>query len=80
MLEVAVCIGSSCHLKGSRLVVEGLQNLIAEHKLGDKIKLCGRFCMGNCQHGVCVEFGGRTYSLTPDNTEEFFRTEILKTP
>ncbi len=76
MLEVAVCIGSSCHLKGSRLVVEGLQNLIAEHKLGDKIKLCGRFCMGNCQHGVCVAVQGTVHSVKPSELESFFANEI----
>ena len=49
MLKITVCIGSSCHIKGSRQVVEALQSLIAEHNLGDKVELVGAFCMGNCQ-------------------------------
>ena len=51
-MKVAVCIGSSCHLKGSRHVVEQLEQLIAEKNLSDKVELAGTFCMGTCQQGV----------------------------
>ena len=46
-MKVTVCIGSSCHIKGSRQIVEQLQYLIAENNLGDKVELGGTFCMGN---------------------------------
>ena len=49
-MKITVCIGSSCHIKGSRQVVEQLQYLISENKLGDKVELGGTFCMGKCQH------------------------------
>ena len=55
-MKITVCIGSSCHVKGSRSVVEQLQALIAQHALGDKVELAGTFCMGHCQQGVCVLF------------------------
>ena len=45
-MKVTVCIGSSCHIKGSRQVVERLQYLIHENSLGDKVDLGGTFCMG----------------------------------
>ena len=77
MLKIAVCIGSSCHIKGSRQVVEQLQYLIAENKLGDKVELGGTFCMGKCQQGVCVTANDAFYSVTPDTVEEFFKKEIL---
>lgn len=76
-MKVTVCIGSSCHLKGSRRVVEGLQYLIAENNLKDKIDLGGTFCMGNCQNGVCVTVDDKNFSASPDTIEEFFKTEIL---
>ena len=76
-MKITVCIGSSCHLKGSRQVVEKLQELIAENGVKDKVELCGTFCMGNCQNGVCVTCGDENYSLTPENTEEFFRENVL---
>ena len=78
MLKITVCIGSSCHIKGSRQVVEELQYLIAENKLGDKVELGGTFCMGKCQQGVCVTVNDTFHSVTPENTREFFEKEILE--
>ena len=77
MLKITVCIGSSCHIKGSRQVVEQLQYLIAENKLGDKVELGGTFCMGKCQQGVCVTVNDVFYSVTPETVEEFFKKEVL---
>jgi NADH:ubiquinone oxidoreductase subunit E len=77
MIKVTVCIGSSCHIKGSRPVVETLQRLIAEQNLGDKIELGGTFCMGKCQQGVCVTVDDVFYSVTPDDVEAFFANEVL---
>ena len=75
-MKVTVCIGSSCHIKGSRQVVEGLQYLIAKEGLGDKVELGGTFCMGKCQQGVCVTVDDNFFSVTPDTVKEFFDTEI----
>ena len=77
MLKVTVCIGSSCHIKGSRQVVEALQYLIAENNLGEKVELGGTFCMGKCQLGVCVTVNDVIHSVTPENVEAFFTKEIL---
>ena len=76
-MKITVCIGSSCHLKGSRQVVERLQALVKEHGLDDKVELSGTFCMDNCQKGVCVTLDGKLYSLSPDTTDSFFTTEVL---
>ncbi len=77
MIKITVCIGSSCHIKGSRQVVEQLQNLIAEHNVGDKVELGGTFCMSNCQQGVCVTVNDELHSVTPENVTEFFNTAVL---
>lgn len=76
-MKITVCIGSSCHLKGSRQIVEELQYLIAQNNLKDKVDLAGTFCMGNCQNGVCVTLDDKSYSLSPQTTKEFFETEVL---
>ena len=78
MIKVTVCIGSSCHIKGSRQVVEQLQYLIAENNLKDKVELGGTFCMGKCQEGVCVPVDDKFFSVSPDTVKEFFEKEILK--
>ncbi len=77
MLKITVCIGSSCHIKGSRQVVEQLQTLIADNALDDKVELGGTFCMGNCQQGVCVTVDGEFHSVSPETVGEFFNKEIL---
>ena len=75
-MKVTVCIGSSCHVKGSRQVVEQLQYLIAQNDLSDKVELGGTFCMGQCQKGVCVTVDDNFHSVTPENVNEFFETNI----
>ena len=75
-MKITVCIGSSCHIKGSRQVVEQLQYLIAENNLGDKVELGGTFCMGECQKGVCVTVNDEFYSVTPDTVNEFFEKNV----
>ena len=75
-MKVTVCIGSSCHIKGSRQVVDQLQYLIANAGLEDKVELGGTFCMGKCQEGVCVTVDGEFHSVSPDTVGEFFEKEV----
>ena len=76
-MKITVCIGSSCHIKGSKKVVETLQKNIADHGLEDKVELAGTFCMNKCQQGVCVSVDDAFHSVTPDNVDEFFETCVL---
>lgn len=76
-MKITVCIGSSCHIKGSRQVVERLQKLIAAHDLDDKVELGATFCMGRCQEGVCVTVDDTFYSVSPETVEDFFATAVL---
>jgi NADH:ubiquinone oxidoreductase subunit E len=75
---ITICIGSSCHLKGSREIVFKLEDLIKLHNISDKIELVGSFCIGNCKSGVCVKVDNDLFSLLPDETEGFFTDEILR--
>ena len=76
-MKITVCIGSSCHIKGSRQVVEELQRLIKENELGEKVELGGTFGMGKCQQGVCVTVDEDFYSVTPETVTDFFKNEVL---
>ena len=76
-MKICVCIGSSCHIKGSRQVVEQLQSLITDNGVSDKVELAGTFCMGKCRQGVCVTVDDEFYSLTPDSVKEFFNDHVL---
>ena len=75
-MKVTVCIGSSCHIKGSRPVVEKLQELIDQENLNGKIELSGTFCMGKCQQGVCVTVDGAFFSVSPGTVSSFFEKEM----
>ena len=77
-MKITVCIGSSCHIKGSRQVVEQLQSMIAENDLKDQIELSGTFCMGNCQKGVCVTVDDELFSVSPDTVGTFFHDQVLE--
>ena len=77
-MKITVCIGSSCHIKGSRQVVEQLQDLSRRHGVADKVDMGGTFCMGKCQQGVCVTVDNEFYSVSPDTVEEFFEKNILE--
>ena len=76
-MKITVCIGSSCHIKGSRQVVGELQRLIKEKELGEKVELGGTFCMGKCQQGVCVTVDDNFFSVTPETVDEFFSKEVI---
>ena len=76
-MVISVCIGSSCHLKGSREVIIKLQEMIAANHLENQVTLTGAFCMGECMKGVCVKINDELFSLTAQNTEGFFQKEIL---
>ena len=76
-MRITVCLGDSCHLKGTRRVAETLQRLIAENGLKDEIDLTGTFCMGRCRTGVSVTLDGEYFSLSPETTEDFFRQQVL---
>lgn len=77
---IQICVGSSCHLKGSPEIVELLQNAVAEYSLADEITLAGSFCIGRCnREGVTVRIDDEIITgVTPETFENFFETEILQ--
>ncbi len=77
MLKITVCIGSSCHIKGSRQIVERLEALIGQNALTDEVELGGTFCMGKCQGGVCVTVGDNFFSVSPETVDSFFEENVL---
>ncbi|MFT4106141.1 MAG: NAD(P)H-dependent oxidoreductase subunit E [Lacrimispora sp.] len=75
-MKVTICIGSACHLRGSREIITQLQSLVKENRLEGRVDLNGAFCSGNCVNGVCVTLDETVYSLKPEDTREFFEKEI----
>ena len=79
MLIVQVCVGSSCHLKGSPEIVELLESAVAQHHIEDEVVLTGSFCIGKCNRvGVTVQVNDDVHvGVTTENFREFFKKNIL---
>ncbi len=77
---IQICIGSSCHLKGSYDIVEKFKDAIATNALADEITLAGSFCAGQCNRdGVTVIIDDVVHTgVTPEGFGEFFRENVLK--
>ena len=78
-MTIQVCVGSSCHLKGSPEIVELLQNAVTEHHLENEITLVGSFCIGKCNRdGVTVQVDDNIHTgITKENFKEFFKDNVL---
>jgi len=80
MIFVQVCVGSSCHLKGSQDIVELFEKAVKDHNIEDEVVLSGSFCIGKCNRvGVTVQVDDEIHvGLTRENFKEFFTENILK--
>ena len=79
MLFIQVCVGSSCHLKGSQDIVDLLERAVEEHQIEDEVVLSGSFCIGKCNRvGVTVQINDDIHiGVTRENFREFFKEHIL---
>jgi len=76
---IQICVGSSCHLKGSPELVELFKKAVEEYHLDGDVTLAGSFCIGKCNRiGVTVQVDDEVYTgVTPGNFEEFFKDKVL---
>lgn len=75
---MTVCVGSSCHIKGAREVIERFNRLLEERGLQDRVELKGSFCMERCGEGINWQIDQQP--LTSGSVEEavgiFFRRVV----
>ena len=74
-----ICVGSSCHLKGSHDLVAMFQEEIKMRELDAEITLAGCFCTGKCNRtGVTIVVDDVPYiGITKENFNDFFKENIL---
>ena len=79
MVIVQVCVGSSCHLKGSAEIVELLERAVESNNIQDDVVLTGSFCIGKCNRvGVTIQVNDDVHvGVTVENFSDFFRNHIL---
>ncbi len=75
-MEIKVCIGSSCHLRGSYNLINALQQLLEKSGKADQVDLKGVFCLGHCSESVSVQIDGEYYGVTPDNAKAFYSSAV----
>ena len=80
MIIVRICVGSSCHLKGSAQIVELLQKAVADNNIESEVTLAGSFCIGKCNRvGVTVQVDDDIHTgITVENFREFFNEKKKK--
>ena len=78
-MHIQICVGSSCHIKGSAEIVELLTEAIRQHNLESEITLAGSFCIGKCnRYGVTVQVDDEIHTgITRENFKEFFNDKVL---
>ena len=79
MVEIAICVGSSCHLKGSHEVIEAFTEEVKKRHLEQKVELKAAFCLGKCGYdGVSVKVNEKLVTgVTPATVSSFFDTEVM---
>jgi NADH:ubiquinone oxidoreductase subunit E len=82
-MEILICVGSACHLKGAEDVIKTIERLVAKEKINDKLAvkkvlLKGSFCQGKCaENGVTITIGSNYYKAGPQEAEKFFYDVIV---
>lgn len=78
MVKIYICVGSSCHLKGSYQIIKAFEELIKKHGLENKVELNASFCLGQCTRGVSVKVDEEFIDeLTICNAAEKFDEYVL---
>lgn len=78
-MDVKVCVGSSCYLKGAERIAAACDEKIKANGLENTVSLSGSFCTGRCnREGVTVTVDGEVFTgLTPEKFDAFFTEKIL---
>ena len=78
-IELAICVGSCCHLNNSRGVIEAFKKELKRLHLEEKGILKASFCLGDCQKGgVEIQVGNkRIHGVKPEDCEKILNEEIL---
>lgn len=77
-MTICVCVGSSCHLKGSYNIIQLMKQHLDQYGLNDQVTLSAAFCLGKCEHGVSIKVDDEIVTgLTPENFEQIFNEKIL---
>ena len=77
-MNIYVCVGSSCHLKGSYQIIDLMKKALEENGLTDQVNLSAAFCLGKCTHGVPIKVDDKIITGgAPETFPEIFQKYVL---
>ena len=77
-MTVSICVGTSCHIRGSRKLIDMMKAELKKNKLEDKVELQAVFCLGKCGQGVSVRFDETILGdVNPENFKSVFKEYVL---
>ncbi len=77
-MNIYICVGSSCHIKGSYNIIQLMKDAIERHHLEEKVKLSAAFCLGRCTDGVTVKINDEIIcGVSEERFPEFFNQHVL---
>ena len=78
-MTIEICLGSSCHVKGSKKIFDLVEKAIKDNKLEKKVKIAGTLCLGHCDSdGVNMKINDEVVlGITENNFDEMFKTKVL---
>jgi NADH:ubiquinone oxidoreductase subunit E len=77
MIDLKICVGSACHLKGSYDVIDIFKQCVRSRNMMDKVEIKAAFCLGHCTEAVSVCFMDKIYSVNADTAENFFDNVVM---
>jgi NADH:ubiquinone oxidoreductase subunit E len=76
-LKVTVCVGSSCHVRGSRAVLNRFAQILESEQLQDDVALLGSFCMERCGETMNWRLDGQDgSSKSVEEAEQTLRDKL----
>ena len=85
-MQVSVCVGTSCFLRGSQTLLKRLADYVESRDLDDTVEIQATFCFEHCDRGPTVRIGEQviehcTFDLARETIEEALKacTAVAKT-
>jgi len=77
-VDIAVCVGTSCYLKGSYNILQRLLELVREHELEDQVNIGATFCLEKCSQGPNIRINDQVITgVDEKKIQEIFEKMVL---
>ncbi|MCI2425482.1 [FeFe] hydrogenase, group A [Candidatus Acetothermia bacterium] len=78
-MEIQVCVGTSCYLRGSYGVIQELAALIEKQGLSDRVNVQATFCLEQCDRGPSAVIDGQILEgVTEERLPAIFEEMVVK--